>query len=88
MLQKNSQDMRLQENHGLQNSPWGGGKPYLASGLLYVFSYFPFGFEGRIWNLIVSVPDHCLSFCFGSDSRLSTTRLCLSALTYTTALND
>ena len=26
--------MRLQENHGLQNSPWGGGgKPYLASGL-------------------------------------------------------
>ena len=28
----------------------------------YVFSYFPFGFEGRIWDLIVSVPDHCLSF--------------------------
>ena len=27
-----------------------------------VFSYFPFGFEGRIWYLIVSVPDHCLSF--------------------------
>ena len=27
-----------------------------------VFSYFPFGFEGRIWDLIVSVPDHCLSF--------------------------
>ena len=26
--------MRLQENHGLQNSPWGGGKPYLASGLM------------------------------------------------------
>ena len=25
-------------------------------------SYFPFGFEGRIWDLIVSVPDHCLSF--------------------------
>ena len=32
MLQKNSQDMRLQENHGLQNPP-GGGKPYLATGL-------------------------------------------------------
>ena len=29
---------------------------------VYVFSYFPFGFEGRMWNLIVSVPDHCLSF--------------------------
>ena len=26
------------------------------------FSYFPFGFEGRLWALIVSVPDHCLSF--------------------------
>ena len=24
--------------------------------------YFPFGFEGRMWDLIVSVPDHCLSF--------------------------
>ena len=26
------------------------------------FSYFPFGFEGMIWDLIVSVPDHCLFF--------------------------
>ena len=25
-----------------------------------------FGFEGRIWDLIVSVPDHCLSFYFHS----------------------
>ena len=31
---------------------------------IYVFSYIPFGFEGRIWDLIVSVPDHCLSFYF------------------------
>ena len=31
---------------------------------MYVFSYFPFGSEGRIWDLIVSVPDHCLSFYF------------------------
>ena len=31
---------------------------------IYVFSYFPFGFEDRIWDLIVSVPDHCLSFYF------------------------
>ena len=29
---------------------------------IYVFSYFPFGLEGRMWDLIVSVPDHCLSF--------------------------
>ena len=31
---------------------------------IYVFSYFPFGFEGRIWDLIGSVPDHNLSFYF------------------------
>ena len=31
---------------------------------IYVFSYFPFGFESRMWDLIVSVPDHCLSFYF------------------------
>ena len=36
---------------------------------IYVFSYFPFGFEGRIWDLIVSVPDHCLSFYFPAASR-------------------
>ena len=29
---------------------------------VYVFSYFPFGFEGRMWDLMVSVPDRCLSF--------------------------
>ena len=29
-----------------------------------VFSCFPFCFEGRIWDLIVSVPDRCLSFYF------------------------
>ena len=34
---------------------------------IYVFSYFPFGFEGRIWDLIVSVPDHCLSFYFDHE---------------------
>ena len=33
---------------------------------VYVFSYFPFGFEGRMWDLIVSVPDHCLSFYFAN----------------------
>ena len=31
---------------------------------VYVFSYFPFGFEGRMWDLIVLVPDHCLFFYF------------------------
>ena len=37
---------------------------------IYVFSYFPFGFEGRMWDLIVSVPDHCLSFYFVNENRL------------------
>ena len=35
---------------------------------VYVFSYFPFGFEGRKWDLIVSVPDHCL-FSYFIDTR-------------------
>ena len=26
--------------------------------------FFLFGFEGRMWDLIVSVPDHCLSFYY------------------------
>ena len=34
---------------------------------IYVFSCFNFGFEGRIWDLIVSVPDHCLSLLFSND---------------------
>ena len=31
---------------------------------VYEVSYFTFGFEGRMWDLIESVPDHCLSFYF------------------------
>ena len=31
---------------------------------IYVFNYFHFSFEGRMWDLILSVPDHCLSFYF------------------------
>ena len=32
------------------------------------FCYFPFGFEGRMWDMFVSVPDHCLSFYFNLAS--------------------
>ena len=35
---------------------------------VYVFSYFTFGFGDRMWDLIVSVPDHCLSFYFAHFS--------------------
>ena len=34
-----------------------------------LFSYFPFGFEGRMWDLIISVPDDCLSFYFKFDKQ-------------------
>ena len=45
------------------------GLPHVPFVNCYQFKYlvlFPFGFEGRIWDLIVSVPDHCLSFFFES----------------------
>ena len=35
---------------------------------VYVFSYLPFGYKGRLWDLIVSVPDHCLSFYLDLDA--------------------
>ena len=41
---------------------------------IYVFSCFHFGFEGRMWDLIVSVPDHCLSFYFSSKLRGTPTK--------------
>ena len=47
---------------------------------IYVFSYFPFGFEGRIWGLIVSVPDYCLSFYFPRQSKADPFYLCLSEM--------
>ena len=34
-----------------------------------------FGFEGRICDLIVSIPDHCLSFYFQSTACLKITKL-------------
>ena len=35
--------------------------PFAGCCRFNVFGSFPFGFNGRIWDLIVSVPDHCLS---------------------------
>ena len=34
----------------------------LANVYPFVFVSFPFGFEGELWDLIVFVPDHSLSF--------------------------
>ena len=52
--------------------------PFVNCCQLNVFSYFPFGFEGRMWNLIVSVPDHCLSFLIFYQHQISHDRFYLS----------
>ena len=36
--------------------------PFVNCGQFMYLVTFLFGFEGRMWDLIVSVPDHCLSF--------------------------
>ena len=46
---------------------------------IYVFSYFPFGFEGRVCDLIVSVSDHYLCFNFNGYFFLYFHALCYSA---------
>ena len=38
------------------------------SAVLIVRVPFPFGVWGRMWNWIVSVPDHCLLFYFAEIS--------------------
>ena len=49
---------------GLPRVPFVNCCQFMKPLSIYVFSYFPFGFEGRIWDLIVSVPDHCVPFFF------------------------
>ena len=34
---------------------------------VYVFGCLPFGFLGGMWDLIVSIPDHYLSFYFVAE---------------------
>ena len=31
---------------------------------VYQFASFPYGFEGGVWDLIIFIPDHRLSFYF------------------------
>ena len=38
--------------------------PFVNCGQFMYLVISLFGSEGRIWDLIVSVPDHCLSFYF------------------------
>ena len=46
-------------------------EPFVNCCQFMVFSYSPFGFDGRMWDLIVSVPDHCLSFYFPPNANFS-----------------
>ena len=38
--------------------------PFVNCGQFMYLVISLFGFEGRVWDLTVSVPDHCLSFYF------------------------
>ena len=52
----------------------GADKLLLSQNLTFkvpIWPYFPFGFEGRMWDLIVSVPDHCLSFYFENEAKIT-----------------
>ena len=53
--------------------------PFRKLPSVFVFSYFPFGFESRMWDLIVSVPDHCLSFYFTYSAHF---RVCKALISY------
>ena len=44
--------------------------PFVNCGQFMYLVISLFGFEGRMWDLIVSVPDHCLSFYFGFSGLL------------------
>ena len=55
-------NFRLLNDHlfGKELFIWFTTSAFLKLLSIYVFNYFTFGFEGRMWDLIVSVPDHCL----------------------------
>ena len=49
---------------GIEMFIWFTARAFRKLLSVYVFSCFSFGIEGRIWDLIVSVPDHCLLFYY------------------------
>ena len=42
---------------------------------MYVCLSFPFGLEGGMWDLIVLIPDHCLTICVVDESNTASSRL-------------
>ena len=57
---------------------------FTARAFRKLLSIYVFGFEGRIWDLIVSVSDHCLFFYFtrgrGGRSLCWPSTLCFQVL--------
>ena len=49
---------------------------------VYVFTSIPFDLQGRICDLVVSVPDHCLSFYFVGPSPPAQNISLVSSLQY------
>ena len=47
-----------------------------------VCSFYPFGFEDGMWDLIILIPDHCLSICFIISRYLSEPILSLKYVFY------
>ena len=47
--------------------------PFVNCGQFMYLVISLFGFEGRMWDLIVSVPDHCLSFYLRPTKLLTST---------------
>ena len=39
----------------------------MGVGQMFVRPSFPFGIEGRMWDVIVLIPDHCLSISYSPD---------------------
>ena len=48
--------------------------PFVNCGQFMYLVISLFGFEGRMWDLIVSVPDQCLSFYFTLVYKTHSTR--------------
>ena len=41
--------------------------PFVNVNQFLCVSFFSFGFEGGMWDLIVLIPDRCLSISFSTD---------------------
>ena len=59
---------------GKELTSWLSAYAVLLNVVLIVCAPFPFGIWDRMWNSIVTVPDHCIFICFCVVSRRSWNR--------------